>query len=177
MNHTHVNSIEETVIALRKVISEQAEISLTDIINIDSVRGAELTKVVDGVVTPYSARDTVIVFELVESNDLDLSMQLQNNSMLDISSHQLRLVIYGDNSRTVARRLKSRMWSQQVVNGLSLKGISLSHISGIDSSTEFVNTMRYQRRDMRITFIVSMQVEPVGEESKISTAEITIQNE
>lgn len=176
MIEKHVNSIEETVILLRQTLARQAELELVDVINADSIRGAELARPVNGVLTPYSSKDTVIVFELNEYPDVDLSMQSDDESMLDISSHQLRLVVYGDNSRTVSRKLKSRMLSQRTLNELSAKGISIMNISNIESSSEIVNTVRYLRRDLQITFIVSMKIEAIDEYGALETASTNVSN-
>ena len=176
MIEKHVNSIEETVILLRQTIARQAELELVDVINADSIRGAELARPVNGVLTPYSSKDTVIVFELNEYRDVDLSMQRDDESMLDISSHQLRLVVYGDNSRTVSRKLKARMLSQRTLNELSAKGISIMNISNIESSSEIVNTVRYLRRDFQIIFIVSMKIEAIDEYGALETASTNVSN-
>jgi len=176
MIEKHVNSIEETVILLRQTIARQAELDVVDVINADSIRGAELTRPINGVLTPYSAKDDVIVFELNEYPDVDLSMQRDDESMLDISSHQLRLVVYGDNSRTISRKLKSRMLSQRTLNELSAKGISIMNISNIESSSEIVNTVRYLRRDLQITFIVSMKIEAIDEYDALETASTNVSN-
>lgn len=174
MTEVFVNSIEETVVALRQAIATQAEISLDDVINADSIRGAELTRPVNGVLTPYTSKDTVIVFELVEYSDVDISMQDFDESIYDISSHQLRLVIYGDNSRTVARKLKSRMLSQKTLNFLSQKGISISQISNIESSTEIINTVRYLRRDMKIVFVCTMKIDAIDEYEDVQIVETNV---
>ena len=176
MIEKHVNSIEETVIVLRQTIARQAELDIVDVINADSIRGAELTRPVNGVLTPYAAKDNVIVFELNEYPDVDLSMQRNDESMLDISSHQLRLVVYGDNSRTISRKLKARMLSQRTLNELSAKGISIMNISNIESSSEIVNTVRYLRRDLQIVFIVSMKIEAIDEYGALETASTKVSN-
>lgn len=176
MIEKHVNSIEETVIVLRQTIARQAELDVVDVINADSIRGAELARPINGVLTPYSAKDNVIVFELNEYPDVDLSMQKDDESMLDISSHQLRLVVYGDTSRTISRKLKARMLSQRTLNELSAKGISIMNISNIESSSEIVNTVRYLRRDLQITFIVSMKIEAIDEYSALETASTKVSN-
>lgn len=176
MIEKHVNSIEETVIVLRQTIARQAELDVVDVINADSIRGAELARPINGVLTPYSAKDNVIVFELNEYPDVDLSMQRNDESMLDISSHQLRLVVYGDDSRTISRKLKARMLSQRTLNELSAKGISIMNISNIESSSEIVNTVRYLRRDLQITFIVSMKIEAIDEYSALETASTKVSN-
>jgi len=176
MIEKHVNSIEETVIVLRQTIARQAELDIVDVINADSIRGAELTRPVNGVLTPYAAKDNVIVFELNEYPDVDLSMQRNDESMLDISSHQLRLVVYGDNSRTISRKLKAIMLSQRTLNELSAKGISIMNISNIESSSEIVNTVRYLRRDLQIVFIVSMKIEAIDEYGTLETASTKVSN-
>lgn len=176
MIEKHVNSIEETVIVLRQTIARQAELDVVDVINADSIRGAELARPINGVLTPYSAKDNVIVFELNEYPDVDLSIQRDDESMLDISSHQLRLVVYGDNSRTISRKLKARMLSQRTLNELSAKGISIMNISNIESSSEIVNTVRYLRRDLQITFIVSMKIEAIDEYDALETASTNVSN-
>ncbi len=176
MIEKHVNSIEETVIVLRQTIARQAELDVVDVINADSIRGAELTRPVNGVLTPYAAKDNVIVFELNEYPDVDLSIQRDDESMLDISSHQLRLVVYGDDSRTISRKLKARMLSQRTLNELSAKGISIMNISNIESSSEIVNTVRYLRRDLQIIFIVSMKIEAIDEYGALETASTKVSN-
>lgn len=173
---TYVSSIESVIVELRKTLANQAEISIDDVINADSIRGAELTHVVNDVLIPYTAKDDVIVFELVESSDFDIDMEKFDETLEDVSAHQLNLVIYGDNSRTLARKLKSRMWSQKVVNDLSLKGISISSISDITSTTEFINTIRYLRRDMTITFICAMNFEPISEYHEIEDGNINVKS-
>lgn len=176
MIEQYVNSIEETVIILRQTIARQAELDVVDVINADSIRGAELARPVNGVLTPYSAKDNVIVFELNEYSDVDLSMQRTDESMLDISSHQLRLVVYGDNSRTISRKLKSRMLSQRTLNELSANGISIMNISNIESSSEIVNTVRYLRRDLQIIFVIAMKVDAIDKYDALETASTNVSN-
>lgn len=173
---THVTSIEDTLIVLREVIATQAEVQLVDVINADSIRGAELSRVVNGVIKPYSSKDTCIVFELVENASLDISMENEDESMLDVAAHQLRLVVYGENCRTVIRKLKARMWSQHVLNTLSQAGISISSISDIESSTEFINSVRYLRRDMQIVFVCSMMILPIEQHVEVQVANTNVSN-
>jgi len=168
---TYLNSIEDAIKILRKIISIQSEIDINDIINADSIRGPELTKIVNDQKVPYAPNENVIVFELRETQDFDLSMELNNDNMHDVSSHQLRLVIYGDNARTVARKLKSRMLTQNVIKILSENGLSLVNVSNIESTTEMINTTRYIRRDMQINFIVSMNIDEVDTTAAIELAE------
>jgi hypothetical protein len=174
MKIKHLTNLEDVVIVIRQQLSKQAEMNINDVINADSIRGAMLSKIVDGVQTPYSAKESVIVFELVETTDVDISAQLESDDMLDISSHEVKLVIYGDDSRTVSRKLKARMLSQKVIEDLSKIGINIMNISNITSTTEFINTTRYLRRDMSIRIICSMQISSIDSDEAISDASLTI---
>ncbi len=171
-----IDNVEQTILILRPEISRQAEIPLTDIINADSIRGAELTKMVNGEKIPYQPNDNIIVFDLQENQSLDVNETLDNGEISSIASYQMHLVIYGDKARTTARVLKARLLSSKVIQGLSRKGISITKISSIEPSTEMINTTRYIRRDMTISFISEMVVKPIDVYTDLEITSIEVKN-
>jgi hypothetical protein len=66
------------------------------------------------------------------------------------------------------------MLSQKVIEDLSKIGINIMNISNITSTTEFINTTRYLRRDMSIRIICSMQISSIDSDEAISDASLTI---
>lgn len=169
-----IKSVEQTILILRPIIAMNAELNLNDVINADSIRGPELTKIVNGQKVPYQPYENVIIFELNEGRGFDvIETYNEDNKVHSVAPYEISLVIYGDDARTLSKKLKARLLTQKVRGDLNEKGISLSGISEIESSTEMINTTRYIRRDMTIYFITELVFDLVDDYEEIVSAEIT----
>ena len=168
-----INSVEQTILILRPIIAQQAEINSDDVINADSIRGPELTKIENGQKVPYQPYENVIIFELSEDNSFSVVETFEkDNKVHSIDSYSLHLVIYGDDSRTISKKLKSRLLSQKTRSELSEQGISITSISQIEPSTEMINTTRYIRRDMTINFISELTFDLIDTYEEIETVRV-----
>lgn len=156
-----IKNVEDIVLLLRPVIATQAEIDLNDVINADSIRGPELTKIVNGQKVPYEPYDNVIIFELNEDTSFDVVETYKDDKIHSIDAYIFNIVIYGDKARTLSKRLRARLLSEKVRGDLSAKGISITSISNIEPSTEMINTVRYIRRDMTIKFITELKFKQI----------------
>jgi hypothetical protein len=156
-----ITHVEQIIKILRPVISQNSGILLDDIINSDSIHGAELTKIVDGEKVPYSTTDNIIVFDFYETNGVDIIETDEDDVVHTVNSYAMHLVIYGDKARTVALTLKARLLSPTMIQRLARQGVSISSISQISSTTENINTAIYIRRDMTINFISHITISQV----------------
>lgn len=168
-----IKSVEQTILLLRPIIAMNAELNLNDVINADSIRGPELTKIVNGQKVAYQPHENVIIFELTEDRSLDYVETFEeDNKVHTIDSYSLHLTIYGDDARTLAKKLKARLLSQKIRSDLSEQGISISTISPIEPSTEMINTTRYIRRDMTINFITELKFDLIDDYEEIETVRV-----
>lgn len=156
-----ITHVEQLITILRPIISQNSEIMLNDIINSDSIHGAELTKIVNGEKIPYATNENIIVFDFYETQGVNIIETDENDVVHAINSYAMHLVIYGDKARTIALTLKARLLSPTMIQRLARQGISISSISPIESSTENINTAIYIRRDMTINFISSIEISQV----------------
>lgn len=172
-----INNIEQLILIIRPMIAKQAEISIDDVINADSIRGPELTKIVDGKKEPYQPHEQVIIFELNETSDVSVYETQENDEINAILSYELAIVLYGDAARTHAVKLKGRLLSEKVLQELSEQGISITSISNIIPSSEFINSTRYIRRDFSINFNTTININQIENYEHIDIAKVTIKKE
>lgn len=168
-----IERVEDIILLLRPLIALNAEMDLDDIINIDSIRGVELTKIENGKKVPYEPYETVIAFELVENNNIDINETYEKDNLVhSVSSYDINLVIYGDEARTISKKLRARILSEKVRGDLAEQGISLIDASSIEPTTEMINSVRYIRRDFTITIVAELKFELLDDYEEIDSTRL-----
>lgn len=173
---TYVQSINDIEVYLRKMIAHQAEIELDKVLNGLSFNGQDLTKDNGSITESIDRSDTLIIFELqADTNNNVVSFIEDNNKISNICSYKLHLVIYGNESQTVAQKLKSRFETEKVYTDMQNVGISITDISNIQSINEVINDTIWQRSDLDINISCCLeieQVDPISDFAKIKVDDI-----
>lgn len=143
---------EDIIKNLRKILSKQAEIDIDRILNAFSIRGPELTKILNGEEEmSYDATDCFIIFELNEDvNESNVAIVNNDNTIDYNANYTFLMKIYGNSSYYISQKICTRFKTEQVVNELHDLGIYLKGISNPSSVNEFINDTMWLRKD--ITF-------------------------
>lgn len=132
-------------------------VDISNIVNADSIRGPQLTKVVNGVETPYDTCDNVLVLELLETpGGPNLTETRRDDKLLIEAKQSLHFTLYGENCRTLALSMIAFIQTSWFILQLQLNDISLVRVSESNGMTEFINNTRYLRRDFTIDLSFSL---------------------
>lgn len=165
---------KDIIINLRKEIIKQSGISDDRVLNALSVRGTDLTKILDDSILSYDISDCFIIFELVEDNSKTSYTTPNENSMDSIANFNMLLKIYGNSSYIVSQMLKSRLKNPNVITELRNKGIYLTSIDNIVSVNEFINNTYWIRHDMTLNITVRFNFNNIEDEGYVEAINKTI---
>lgn len=145
-------------------LSSLSELPLGRVLNIDSVRGIDLNKLITSTEsTSINMSDSIILFELLENNnDENFVTTEEDNSLSYISSYQFVLHFYGNYSHELSKKVASRYKSIEVISDLREIGIYYNGIEPITNVKEFINNSLWQRCDCTINFIVRHSFDKVS---------------
>lgn len=146
-----LNNINEAIIIWRAVLMKITNLSKEYILNGESLRGPELVVIKNNKKIPISNTEVAIIHYLDTIDEI--SIVDSNNDLLLNQSYELHLIIYGDNCRSVAQKIKSSIYSQTILEILRNEGIGLLSIPSYENTSGFrpdnTYTLRY---DVRIRF-------------------------
>lgn len=152
---------------LRSTIINITGIKGEKILNKNSVRGTDLSKIIDEVdVMSFDLSDVVILFDLLE-NDTDNNFIIpeKDNTTSSLASYKFALQIYGNFSYEYAQMIMTKLRDQGVLHNLIDNGIYFSGTSYPANSKEFINNTLWQRCDLDILIEVRYNFEnPTKEE-------------
>lgn len=138
---------------IRNELIEQSGLLAKRVLNAISVRGQDLSKLIDdNIYMSYNLSDCVIIFEvLIDSDSSDnVSLTEKDESITDYSAFNVKVIVYGNKSNILCHKIKSRFLSEEVRQSLWDNGIHLIEISNIESINEFINNTIWTRCDFDI---------------------------
>ena len=149
-----INSITDTL-EIEKIIGEvlenQSDLPSERILNAISVRGQNLSKLIENdVYVSYNLSDLVIIFEVIfnpTSTD-NVSMEEEDESITVYSAFYVKILIYGNKSANVANKLKGRLLSRKVRDDLHEKSIHIERVSNPEPMIEMLNETFWVRNDL-----------------------------
>lgn len=157
-----LSSINEAIIAWREVLMKITGLSKEYILNGESLRGPELVVIKDNKKIPISNTEVAIIHYLDAIDEI--SIVDSNDKPLINQSYELHLVIYGNDCRKIAQRIKSRIYNSEILRILREKGIGLLNIPSYENTSGFrpdnTYTLRY---DVRIRFNCVLEDEELEE--------------
>lgn len=139
---------------IRNELIRHSELNPNRVLNAISVRGQDLSKLVDErTYMSYNLSDCFIIFEVVmntRSSD-NVIMTESDESITDYSVFDVKVTVYGNKSNILCHLIKSRMLTEEARYSLYSKGIWLKEIGEIQSVNEFINNTIWPRTDFDIT--------------------------
>lgn len=138
---------------IRQELIQQSGLIGERVLNAISVRGQDLSKLVDEkIYMSYNLYDCFIIFEVVIDSDStdNVSMTEEDESITDYSVFNVKVMIYGNKSNILSHRIKSRLLTEEIRQNLYEKGIHLIEISSIESVNDFINNTIWPRTDFDI---------------------------
>lgn len=146
-----MNDINVAIKAWRKILMNITDIPNNMIISGESIRGSELVTVKNGQKVPIGYDEDCIV-HYVDPTD-DLSIVDTSSELSTIQSYELHLVIYGNNCKKVAQKIKSNLYTREILDELTENGIGLLGIKPVENTSDFMTDNTYVLRyDLRILF-------------------------
>ena len=146
-----MNDINVAIKAWRKILMNITDIPNNMIISGESIRGSELVTIKNGQKVPIGYDEDCIV-HYVDPTD-DISIVDTSSELSTIQSYELHLVIYGNNCKKVAQKIKSNLYTRVMLDELTENGIGLLEIKPVENTSDFMTDNTYVLRyDLRILF-------------------------
>lgn len=146
-----MNDINVAIKAWRKILMNITDIPNDMIISGESIRGSELVTIKNGQKVPIGYDEDCIV-HYVDPTD-DMSIVDTSSELSTIQSYELHLVIYGNNCKKVAQKIKSNLYTREILDELTENGIGLLEIKPVENTSDFMTDNTYVLRyDLRILF-------------------------
>lgn len=146
-----MNDINVAIKAWRKILMNITDIPNNMIISGESIRGSELVTIKNGQKVPIGYDEDCIV-HYVDPTD-DMSIVDTSSELSTIQSYELHLVIYGNNCKKVAQKIKSNLYTREMLDELTENGIGLLEIKPVENTSDFMTDNTYVLRyDLRILF-------------------------
>lgn len=146
-----MNDINVAIKAWRKILMNITDIPNNMIISGESIRGSELVTIKNGQKVPIGYDEDCIV-HYVDPTD-DMSIVDTSSELSTIQSYELHLVIYGNNCKKVAQKIKSNLYTRVMLDELTENGIGLLEIKPVENTSDFMTDNTYVLRyDLRILF-------------------------
>lgn len=165
--------INDAIIALRKAIIKILNVKEDLVLNGESVRGVELTKVFQAQEIPLTNGETIVIFYLTATDEMNVFQETETTQ-----SYAFHITIYGCKCRKQALSLRTNLYNEKIKEELNENGVSISDISTPNETSEFINNATYVlRNDLDIYFnsvIINEQIEEIDEidEVVLNTQEI-----
>ena len=151
-----ITNLQELEKILRNELITQTELSSEYVLNALSVRGTDLEKrLSDENLISIDISNSFVLFYLQSNENANHNFTEENiitGELYSFTSYTLYIIIYGNDSKTVAQKIKSRFESQCVRTTLHDKGIHLEHVSNMSTKNEFKNSTMWIRHDIDIDF-------------------------
>jgi hypothetical protein len=146
-----MNDINEAIKTWRKVLNTITKIPMNMILSGESIRTPELVTIKNGQKVPIGYDEDCIV-HYVDPTD-DLSMVDTSKELSTIQSYELHLVVYGNNCKKVAQKIKSNIYTREVLDMLTENGIGILEIKPVENTSDLMTDNTYVLRyDLRIVF-------------------------
>lgn len=170
---SEITSIESLEAPIRSILLKQSELDGNHVLNALGIRGPAMEKpsVTQGefIFESMSVSESVLIFELYEksSNSED---DVNDEDIFTYLELGLKLIVYGKDSRTLSQMLKARLLSAEVRDELFKIGLNLKNVSEIESASEYVNDVLWQRRDFEISLSCRMNTQKISKDKSFELA-------
>lgn len=162
---TDLHEIEKII---RNTLIEQTNLSGTRILNGQSIRGQDLSKLVgEKIYKSYNLKDNVIIFNLTLRDDQNVNFtdikEEENNvaSVIKTVGTTIKLTIYGNSSINLAQIIKARFETEKVRYDLLVQGLYIEKIRNTFTTNEIINDTYWQRVDLTIDIDCEMEIQKI----------------
>ena len=167
-----ITSFKELTILIRKMLLKQSNVNDDNVLNLMSVRGQDLQKLIQdsGIYVSYDLNDSIILFNISKSNSTEnVQLDLQNNIIPTYMSYRCHIYVYGNNSYFLAEIIRSRILTQKNLDDMVGNGIKITSCSDIETSRGFINETVWPRSDFDINFSCLYEIKPVDDYEVMDT--------
>lgn len=164
--------LRKSEIIMGDLLTTQSELDGSRVINADSIRGPELSKLIDEkVYLSYNLKDSVIIFDISERDGVDITMEDEDGNIIKETPLECSVTIYGNGSLTLANKLKARLESAEVRVYLLENDLFLESVSVSPSIKEFINNTIWIRNDLTINLVTESKFNKILIEEEMESAE------
>ena len=150
---------ENIIKFLRNEIIKQSQLPSDRVLNALSIRGTNLTKVLNEIIEEsYEVDDSFILFELVYVDNGNNVVIPNDEYMTSISNFNFNLHIYGNNSYMVAQKIWTGLRNENAALNLVEQGIHVNGVTFPQTINEFINNTLWIRHDLTIKFEVKFDI-------------------
>lgn len=122
----------------------------------------------DNVFESIDKTDAIIFFELkTRSNDSDVSMTEENDSITLYKSFRVHLIIYGNSAYTIAAQICGRFRTEYVRRYLQENGVYIEEVSDFESLYEFKAMTMWPRCDIDIDISCRIDINQVTDDYQV----------
>lgn len=148
--------VETAIKVLRKTLMSITGLANEYIINGESIRGAELVTIKNGQKVPIGYGETCIVTYVNPTDEMSIIQSEDTSETLQ--SYELHLIIFGDENKKMASKIKANFYQSYLLDTLREKGIDILRVGSIENGSEFLTSDTYVvRSDVRIAFNVIIE--------------------
>lgn len=147
-----LNSQSDATKIIRQKIIELSGLSNDRVLNIDSVRGINLAKIVENSIMSIDIRDCIILFQNRQTSSESYSQQIDETSVLTSTMNEFAMTIYGNSSTVLANGIAAKILIDINQDDLYDSGIHVIEVSDLQDLTEFKNETMWHRTDFNIVY-------------------------
>ena len=171
----NVNDIE---VIIRNMLITQSELNEQFVRNSLSLYGTGLNEeVAEDIFDSITDNNCLVLFELnVKNGNFDISETIKDVIKI-YKTYNVHIIIYGNNSNTLANILAARIRSEKVRMTLEEQGVYLEFVDEVQSVHEFKNDVLWLRTDFDMQIACEMSIKQVGENDTFdSISKLTLLN-
>ncbi len=165
----NATTYENIIRTIRQTIITLLNISADRVLNADSVRGADLLKIIScSESTSFSLNDLFIVFRLKEyDNDSYYIIPEDDSSSSLIISYEFTMNIYGNACHEASQKLLTIFKEERTLVDLYEKGLYVHQVNKPRFMNEFINNTMWPRCDMSIVLEVRVAIENANDVAEL----------
>lgn len=166
-----LQSIDDINVVIRRFLIRQSEVNEHFVRDAKTLFGPSLDKSEDSVIfESIEHEDVMILFELhARKSDSDITQTLEDGSIISYKSFVVHIIIYGDDSATVAEKLVARFRTQKVRSDLQSNAIHLEEISEITELQEFKASTIWERNDFDINISCNLIFSQINDDYEVAS--------
>ena len=173
-----IQKISEVEVIIRNILISQSGLNPQFVRNSMSIYGTSLDKETnESIFDTITQNDCLVLFDLESNGDLSISEDL--NDLQDRiklwKSYEVHIMIYGDESDTLANVLVSRLRTEEVRMILASQGVHFNDIDNVTTIHEFENEVIWLRSDFKMLIDFEMIVDRITKNDTFATlSQLTI---
>lgn len=161
---------EELPSIVRKQLIQQTQLDPQFVRNAASIYGAGNDKTDDDkIFTSITKCEAVLFFLIVKRDDNNCVTQSENDDIIMSQSYDVKVMIYGDKSSTIASNCVARLRKDSVRQACQRSGFYISHVSNCISSYEFKSMTNWLRNDFTISICCEHSISEIIEDVDFDT--------